>query len=364
MSHPLDPWLAASTQGGLDLAARLLLFSLLWAVLYEIGRWCRRTCHARTGAGKAVDPRSFLALVAGRPTVVSGTVHSALTAAVSCGILAAYYANGRDWTWTNLDGSSVDLLGIWRDYGLPLSLTYFVLDSLYYCLPRADGIIFVHHVIMVFCHYPIAHAAGASLAGAGDADFATWLSVVGYTSEVSTALMNYRWYLINTLEEDWVGFGITNILTVVGWAGRVVMFTHLLIAEIVPRRAAYFEEGQAFAFCVMVFGHAGIGLLSLYWCLVMTKGGIKSLFTFKKRERKAPRAGEGGGFTFADEVGGKDPDKKSEGGGGGQGSGLGSPAKAVEEEAKAYVDGTLFADGGGEGGKGGENGAGEGKKTR
>ena len=353
--------------GGSDLTSRLLLFSLLWVVLYECGRWCRSTCHARTSAGSHVDPRSLLALVAGRPTVVSGTVHSALTAAISCGILAAYFANGKSWTWVADGGNEIDLLGIWRDVGLPLSLTYFVLDSVYYCLPRRDAIIFVHHVIMVFCHYPVAHVAGASLAGAGDADFATWLSVVGYTSEVSTALMNYRWYLINTLEEDWAGFGVTNVLTVIGWAGRVVMFTFLLVAEILPRRAAYVEGGQGFAFAVMVFGHAGIGLLSLYWCLVMTRGGIRSLFTFKKRERKAPRVGESGGFTFADEVGGKDPScnspeggkTKKSGDGGGKGAGLGSPSKVMEEGAKAYVDGTLFTDGGREDGE-----AAEGKKTR
>ncbi|EJK48868.1 hypothetical protein THAOC_32298, partial [Thalassiosira oceanica] len=81
---------------------------------------------------------------------------------------------------------------------------------------------------------------------------------------------------------------------------------------------------------------------------------MRSLFTFKKRERRAPRAGEGGGFTFADEVGGKDPVRGSPGrkaktreGGSSNGSGLGSPSKVVEEGAKAYVDGTLFTDGGG-----------------
>merc|ERR1711862_462722 len=73
----------------------------------------------------------------------------------------------------------------------------------------------------------------------GDPNWVTWLSVVGYTSEVSTALMNYRWYLINTLEEDWVGFGVTNVLTVLGWGGRVIMFTYLLVVEILPRYELY-----------------------------------------------------------------------------------------------------------------------------
>ena len=109
---------------------------------------------------------------------------------------------------------------------------------------------------------------------------------MGYTSEVSKAVMNYRWYLINTLEENWIGFGIVNLFVVASWAGRVTLFTYLLIVEIVPRMPLYVEQGQMFTFGVMVFGHAGIGLLSLYWYIVMCRGGLKNLFASR---RSVPR---------------------------------------------------------------------------
>ncbi len=192
-------------------------------------------------------------------------------------------------------------------------------------------IIFIHHCIMCFCHYPVAHEAGAALAGAGDVEWVTWLSIVGYTSEVATAIMNYRWYLINTLEENWIGFGIVNGVVVASWAGRVFMFTYLLIVEIFPRMPMYVEQQQMFTFSIMVFGHAGIGLLSLHWCIVMLKGGLKSLFVFKKKS-KARVLNPQQGFSFADEVAGKDADQKTP---------L-SPLKIIEEEAEAYKDGTIF----------------------
>merc|ERR1711862_79492 len=170
----------------------------------------------------------------------------------------------------------------------------------------------------------------------GDPNWVTWLSVVGYTSEVSTALMNYRWYLINTLEEDWVGFGVTNVLTVLGWGGRVIMFTYLLVVEILPRYELYKEHQQMFTFCVIIFGHGGIGLLSLYWCYVMTRGGLKSLFVFEKKVRKILKPNQG--FVFAAGVEGKESIKKKDS----RTTLTESPLKALEEEAEAYVGGTLF----------------------
>ena len=182
---------------------------------------------------------------------------------------------------------------------------------------------------MCFCHYPVSHNSGAVLAGAGDIPWVTWLSIVGYTSEVSTAVMNYRWYLLNTLEEDWIVFGIVNVFVTSSWAGRVVMFSYLLIAEIFPRAHMYFEKKQILTFSVMVFGHIGIGMLSLYWCIIMCRGGVKSLFTFKKKYRKA---GDDKQASFAESVGlnsGDSPARES------------LPKKIIHE-AGAYVDGSLF----------------------
>ena len=100
------------------------------------------------------------------------------------------------------------------------------------------------------------------------------------------AVMNYWWYLINTLEENWIGFGIVNSFVVASWAGRVILFTYLLIVEIFPRMPLYVEQEKMLTFGVMVFGHTGIGLLLLHWCIVMCHGGLKNLFASR---RSVPR---------------------------------------------------------------------------
>jgi hypothetical protein len=63
-----------------------------------------------------------------------------------------------------------------------------------------DVLIGVHHVVMIMCHYPVASNAGAELCGAGSALWAIRLSVLGYLCELSNPLMNYRWYLMQTLK--------------------------------------------------------------------------------------------------------------------------------------------------------------------
>lgn len=305
-----NPWAACFVLGENIFETRFLLYSLGYILLSLLGKRCYRSYHAAVTANPTSPPdaRSVKSLIASRPTVIAAQVHSVATSIVSVGILAAYYTNTQQeedgdgdrpspWTYR-----TISLVRVWQRIGLPLSLSYFVTDCYFYCLPRGDVLIFVHHLIMVLCHYPVACDGGAVLAGAGDVEWVTWLSIVGYTSEVSTALMNYRWYLINTLEENWVGFGIVNCLVVAGWAGRVVTFAYLLVAEIFPRRHLYVAQRQLFTYGVMVFGHAGIGLLSLYWCFVMCRGGLKSLFVFEKKRPKALNPEQG--FSFAAEVGG------------------------------------------------------------
>ncbi|KAL9181789.1 hypothetical protein ACHAXT_012132 [Thalassiosira profunda] len=334
-----NPWAECFLRGELIFESRFLLYSLGYVLASLVGNYCHRSYHAAVKAGSPPDTGSVKALIASRPTVIAATIHSVATAAIAVGILFLYYTNNQGddaaspWVYRG-----ISLIEIWQRVGLPISISYFVTDCYFYCLPRKDMIIFIHHCIMCFCHYPVAHSSGATMAGAGDMEWVTWLSIVGYTSELSTALMNYRWYLINTLEENWVGFGIVNGFVVVSWAGRVLLFTYLLIAEIFPRTSMYSESQQMFTYGVMVFGHAGIGLLSMYWCFVMCKGGLKSLFVFEKKRPKVLSPQQG--FSFAEEVGGKNR------GGGAQLPS--SPLRIIEEEAQAYKDGTIFTEGQGQ----------------
>ena len=308
-----NPWTEGFLHGEGIFESWFIIYLLGYILVSFVGNWCHSSYHAAVKKNLTTSPpdsRSIKALIASRPTVIAATIHSVATSVIAVGILTSYYTNLNDdevsnpWMYGN-----INLIHVWQRVGLPISLSYFASDCYFYCLPRKDMIIFIHHCIMCFCHYPVGHESGAILAGAGDVQWVTWLSVVGYTSEISTAVMNYRWYLMNTLEKNWIGFGIVNGFVVASWAGRVVMFTYLLIKEIFPRYQMYVDQQQMFTYTVLVLGHVGIGLLSLHWCIVMCKGGIKNIFIFKKKERKNVLNSQQG-FSFAEEVGGGNGGKK------------------------------------------------------
>jgi hypothetical protein len=70
-------------------------------------------------------------------------------------------------------------------------------------------------------------------------------------------------------------------------------------------------QDQMLSYSVMVFGHAAIGLLSLHWCIVMLRPGLKNLFVFKKKKVKPVEQQMQEGFSFADEVSGGHSKKKA-----------------------------------------------------
>lgn len=299
-----NPWVECFVKGEWIFETRFLICSLGYCLLAYIGNTCQKSYFAavKKDPKNAPDHRSFKAMIASRPTVIAATIHSVATSIISCGILIVYYLQGTN-SWTTSNG--INLLQIWQTVGLPISISYFLTDCYFYCLPRKDALIFVHHIIMCLCHYPVVHNSGAALGGAGNIEWVIWLSIIGYTSEVSTAVMNYRWYLINTLEENWIGFGITNTFVAASWAMRVVMFTYLLVVQIFPRKAEYAEQNQMLSYGVIVFGHAAIGLLSLHWCVVMLRPGLKNLFVFKKKKVKPiEETTMNHGFSFAEAVSG------------------------------------------------------------
>ena len=126
-------------EGGSAFETRFVLYSLGYVLVGLVGNWCRDSYRAAVAASpkSPPDPRSLRSLIAFRPTVIAATVHSV---------------------------------------ALPISLSYFAVDCYFYCLPRKDGLIFVHHFIMIFCHYAVGSLPGATVAGAGDPEWATWLS--------------------------------------------------------------------------------------------------------------------------------------------------------------------------------------------
>lgn len=358
-----NPWKESYRGSNGTFERRFLYFSVGYAALYLAGYAIRRSYKAEQRARREKKDeedkldRSWKAIISARPTVLAGTFHSAATALLACFVLfvraTGFYDPSGEYDW---DGNGGDVLTLWQQIGLPLSLSYFAADCFFYCLPRRDVVIFVHHAIMCFCHYPMNNDAGALLAGCGDREWVLWLSCMGYTSEVATALMNYRWYLLQTLEEDWAGFAVVNVSVALGWAGRVVMFAYLLLVEILPRASLYLARKQVLTFVVIIFGHAGIGMLSLYWMVIMCRGGLKSLLVFKKKEKRSKTSSGGGDLdTFGGPSGGSAPPSPKFTFGGDLDTdgdaGRSKSSNSIEEqlsptsllrEARAYVDGSFF----------------------
>eukprot|EP00565_Helicotheca_tamesis_P007872 CAMPEP_0185723172 /NCGR_PEP_ID=MMETSP1171-20130828/104_1 /TAXON_ID=374046 /ORGANISM="Helicotheca tamensis, Strain CCMP826" /LENGTH=347 /DNA_ID=CAMNT_0028390839 /DNA_START=7 /DNA_END=1050 /DNA_ORIENTATION=+ len=319
-----NPWRESYNEGGGVFERSFLFSTVVFILLNEFGKSIGRRY------GKPFSSR---------PGFIAGTLHCASTSAITIYLLLFQSGTLEDGNMKAGD------FKVWQEVGLPLSIGYFVVDIFWYCFPKGDILMLVHHIIMCFCHYPVGHDAGAILAGAGDKHWVIWLSIVGYTSEVATVLMNYRWYLLQTLKEDWIGFALVNISIVISWAARVVLFSYLLIFEIGPRASDYMEAKQLLSYTFVVVGHFVIGVLSLYWLGLMCRGGIRGLIVFKK-----PKPTHDGSFTFGNDIGHEEdknelstkPMKDEAGGATKNAVSRRSPRATIAEESQAWVAGTLY----------------------
>ena len=206
----------------------------------------------------------------------------------------------------------------WQLFGIPISLAYFCGDMIWYCLPTGDMLIIFHHITMLMCHYPVCSMAGAALCGGGDSLWAIRLSVTGYLCELSNPLMNYRWWLLQTLEKNRWDFALVNVTLVLSFAARSVLLGYLVVWVIAPKAIDFVEEKQVFIYLVCIAGHVIILLLSLYWLKVLCRGGIKGMMTFKPRKRNL----EKGSFTFGTDMGRE------------EGVGVSSPRKGAQKKPK------------------------------
>ena len=53
--------------------------------------------------------------------------------------------------------------------------------------------------------------------------------------------MNYRWWLLQTLEKNRVDFAITNILLVSSFAARIGILAYILVFILLPRMVEFIE---------------------------------------------------------------------------------------------------------------------------
>ena len=307
-----------------------LPYLILFVLLNELGRWLARASTSTSTSTSTSEIQRFYNddnIFAARPTVLAGSFHAVVTAT-----LALY-------TVLFLPSDSLESSCLWSKVGLPLSISYFIIDIIYYCYPRvsntistiiisipkkkqypdplflypmvfqkkkSDRLIFLHHIIVAISMYPNLTNSGAAVlvpsidnSTLSSSSTSIWLSAAGYTAEVSTVLMNYRWYLLETLKDNWWGFGVTNILVVLSWVARVFLFPYLLIVIIIPRTKLYIQEKQIIAYTIVVSTNVIIAILSLYWLSMMLfkGGGIKSLLIFEKKEKDKKT------FSFGSDIG-------------------------------------------------------------
>jgi len=208
----------------------------------------------------------FSVLLASRKTVLGGTLHGV----------------GTSWMAMLIVGGVIDL-SWWPAVGLPFSIAYLITDIVFYCWPKRDVVIFVHHLIMMFSHFTTGTTSGALICGAGDVKWAQWVSVVGYLSEIPNPFLNSRWYMLKTLKKNHVIFTVNNSILLVTWiVGRLIVLPSNLLL-IVPRFSDFAANGGYDCFAVLLIGHVIIVLLSIDWLLKLLRGGIQDFFVFNPK---------------------------------------------------------------------------------
>lgn len=123
--------------------------------------------------------------------------------------------------------------------------------------------------------------------------------MAGYLAELSNPLLNIRWWLMQTLETHSVAFPVVNILVVLSFVGRIILFPYLIVNNVLPRFGDFKKHQQLLAFALCVMGNLIICLMSLHWLKLLFSRGVSGLLTFRKQKKKKKA---GAGFTFAEDM--------------------------------------------------------------
>eukprot|EP00299_Pterocystis_sp_00344_P011651 c5474_g1_i1.p1 GENE.c5474_g1_i1~~c5474_g1_i1.p1 ORF type:complete len:162 (+),score=30.00 c5474_g1_i1:480-965(+) len=138
---------------------------------------------------------------------------------------------------------------------------------------------------MIWCHYPAGELIGAYWAGAGDARWAVWLSIIGYVTEIGVPFLSFRWWLLQTSTSHKPLFSIVAGVAFVSFVCRCVLMGYLLTFEIFPRLDKFLHFKQVFAFVFIVVGHFVVCVISAYWIHTVIVGGLRNFFVFTSRPR-------------------------------------------------------------------------------
>ena len=235
-------------------ALRIAVCSLASLALYAAGV-----------AVKRVFPQSAIAK---RPTVIYNFAHSLMSSSIAFASLRGLVP-----------------LSYWPHYGLPITIGYFVCDTLVWCLPNFDVGMLVHHGVSVAVHIAVGVPLGASIAGAGDAEWAIRTSAFVYLIEASVVLLTTRWYLIQTLEGPSKLYTFNNVLLLLFWSfGRIGLVVYNALS-ILPRRTEYAKAGATDIVYIFVFAHMVIFAMSFFWLMTLLKEGLGAYLFFNPKAK-------------------------------------------------------------------------------
>ena len=176
LAYAFAPWTAALTG---DAAYEMMVLgwlAALFLVHYLVTFWLNRKPHCSPLKKELIK----------RPTVVPVTIHSLLTTVAAAVMISPPMV-------PSVDAQPWDVQ-LWRRGVLPFSTAYWIFDIYNYCLPKRDMLIAVHHLIIMFCNYPVGDNAGLAAAAAQlPACNFVMMSTNGYVLELTTFLLYIRW---------------------------------------------------------------------------------------------------------------------------------------------------------------------------
>ena len=133
---------------------------------------------------------------------------------------------------------------------LPMEMAHLMTDTVFYSIPNADRVMYVHHAVMFYCHMAMGSVAGTRCFGLDDGppgiDGVRLLSLAGFVAEVPGPLMAFRWVM---MKKGWhvrfpVWFFVNNGVMLVGWIGsRIVWFFYVFWFMLLPVKDAYISAG-------------------------------------------------------------------------------------------------------------------------
>ena len=190
-------WTVASTDPDLpEVLAKLVVYVVFF--------------HGLARLGPRLATRPGWGFVKSRPVIIEVAVHNLLVGGMA--LLCFTGAVPIEWH---------------SQWAIPAMLAHMVYELCTYCWTARDLGVAVHHAAVVATHFPgMCTVAGMRSAGAGldDPLWLTRMSAVVALTELANLQLNYRWYLIQTLEEDCLLFRVHSLLLLIGWViSRYVM---------------------------------------------------------------------------------------------------------------------------------------------